>query len=186
MVYDLPVEEEKVKPHQITTLHLVCAMVLVFALLPVATGTLILRLLKNPLEVLWDTVRRRTPEPRWRDAMRFGCSMTLAGYGYPHLQVRGPSFPVEVRSQFDCDVWWNEVARGADGKLMATGHRTADVIALAPKLDAAIAKAIAESGATSIKQMGAVVKAAKAQLEGKTVDGKALSDLVRERLSKLS
>ena len=53
------------------------------------------------------------------------------------------------------------------------------------EMDAAITKAIAESGATSIKQMGAVVKAAKAQLEGKTVDGKALSDLVRERLSKL-
>jgi uncharacterized protein len=53
------------------------------------------------------------------------------------------------------------------------------------EMDAAITKAIAESGATSVKQMGAVVKAAKAQLEGKTVDGKALSDLVRERLSKL-
>ena len=53
------------------------------------------------------------------------------------------------------------------------------------EMDTAISKAIAESGATSIKQMGAVVKAAKAQLEGKTVDGKALSDLVRERLSKL-
>jgi uncharacterized protein len=53
------------------------------------------------------------------------------------------------------------------------------------EVDAAIAKAIAQSGATSIKQMGAVVKAAKAQLEGKTVDGKALSDSVRERLSKL-
>jgi hypothetical protein len=34
--------------------------------------------------------------------------------------------------------------------------------------------------------MGAVVKAAKAQLEGKAVDGKALSDLVRDRLSKLN
>jgi hypothetical protein len=53
------------------------------------------------------------------------------------------------------------------------------------EMDAAITKAIAESGATSVKQMGAVVKAAKARLEGKTVDGKALSDLVRERLSKL-
>ena len=41
------------------------------------------------------------------------------------------------------------------------------------------------NGANSIKQMGAVVKAAKSALEGKTVDGKALSDLVRERLSKL-
>ena len=58
--------------------------------------------------------------------------------------------------------------------------------ASAAEMDAAIAKAITETGATSIKQMGAVVKAAKAQLEGKTVDGKLLSDLVRERLSKLA
>jgi uncharacterized protein YqeY len=53
------------------------------------------------------------------------------------------------------------------------------------EMDAAIAKAITETGATSIKQMGAVVKAAKAGLEGKTVDGKALSDRVRDRLSKM-
>ncbi|HVO58273.1 MAG TPA: GatB/YqeY domain-containing protein [Dongiaceae bacterium] len=57
--------------------------------------------------------------------------------------------------------------------------------ASAEEMDAAIGKAIAETGATSIKQMGAVVKAAKTALEGKTVDGKALSDLVRDRLSKL-
>src|SRR5258705_11463290 len=58
--------------------------------------------------------------------------------------------------------------------------------ASAAEMDAAIVKAISESGATSIKQMGAVVKAAKTALEGKTVDGKALSDRVRDRLSKLS
>src|SRR5438094_10665749 len=45
--------------------------------------------------------------------------------------------------------------------------------ASAEEMDAAVTKAIADSGATSIKQMGAVVKAAKAELEGKTVDGKA-------------
>ena len=53
------------------------------------------------------------------------------------------------------------------------------------EMDAAIAKAISETGANSIKQMGAVVKGAKAALEGKTVDGKALSDRVRDHLSKL-
>jgi len=53
------------------------------------------------------------------------------------------------------------------------------------EMDVAVAKGIAETGANSMKQMGAVVKAAKTALEGKTVDGKALSDLVRERLSKL-
>ena len=51
------------------------------------------------------------------------------------------------------------------------------------EMDAAISKAIAETGASSMKQMGGVVKAAKAALEGKVVDGKALSDRVRARLS---
>jgi uncharacterized protein YqeY len=58
--------------------------------------------------------------------------------------------------------------------------------ASAAEMNAAIDKALAETGANSMKQMGAVVKAAKSALEGKLVDGKALSDLVRERLSKLS
>src|ERR1700744_1155089 len=49
------------------------------------------------------------------------------------------------------------------------------------EMDAAITKAIAETSATSMKQMGAVVKAAKAVLEGKNVDGKALRDRVRSR-----
>jgi len=43
--------------------------------------------------------------------------------------------------------------------------------------------AINEAGADSLKQMGAVIKAARARLEGKAVDGKVLSDRVRERLS---
>ena len=53
------------------------------------------------------------------------------------------------------------------------------------EMDAAITKAITDTGATSIKQMGAVVKAAREALTGKAVDGKALSDLVRDRLSKM-
>jgi uncharacterized protein len=48
----------------------------------------------------------------------------------------------------------------------------------------AIEAAIQESGADSLKQMGAVVKAARSRLEAKAVDGKALSDMVRQRLSK--
>ena len=52
------------------------------------------------------------------------------------------------------------------------------------ELHRAVEEAIAESGADSIKAMGAVVKAARAKLEGKSVDGKALSDRVRERLTK--
>lgn len=59
-------------------------------------------------------------------------------------------------------------------------------VASASEMEDATGKAIAETGAASIKQMGAVIKAARAHLEGKTVDGKALSDLVRERLTKLA
>ncbi len=50
------------------------------------------------------------------------------------------------------------------------------------EMDAAIAAAIAETGASSAKQMGAVIKAARAKLEGKTIDGKALSDRVKAKL----
>jgi uncharacterized protein len=53
------------------------------------------------------------------------------------------------------------------------------------EMDAAITKAIADTAANSMKQMGAVVKAAKEALTEKAVDGKALSDLVRGRLSKM-
>ena len=50
------------------------------------------------------------------------------------------------------------------------------------EIEAAIADALAETGATSPKQMGLVMKAAQARLAGKTVDGKVLSDKVRSRL----
>jgi len=50
------------------------------------------------------------------------------------------------------------------------------------ELDQAIEAAVGETGATSPKQMGAVIKAARARLAGKAVDGKMLSDRVRQRL----
>ncbi len=49
-------------------------------------------------------------------------------------------------------------------------------------MDAAIAAAMAETGITSLKQMGLVMKAVQEKLKGKTVDGKALSDKVRSKL----
>jgi len=47
----------------------------------------------------------------------------------------------------------------------------------------AIEDAMRETGATSIKDMGKVMKAAMAQLAGKTVDGARVSQLVKEKLS---
>ena len=51
------------------------------------------------------------------------------------------------------------------------------------EMQRAVEEAISETGADSLKQMGAVVKASRAKLEGKSVDGKALSERVRERLA---
>ena len=51
------------------------------------------------------------------------------------------------------------------------------------EIEAAIAAAISETGVNSIKQMGVVMKAAQAKLAGKTVDGLALSEKVRSKLS---
>jgi hypothetical protein len=51
------------------------------------------------------------------------------------------------------------------------------------EIDAAIAAAMSETGATTAKQMGLVMKAAQAKLAGKRVDGKALSDRVRSKLA---
>ena len=48
----------------------------------------------------------------------------------------------------------------------------------------AVEEAVTETGATSPKDMGAVMKAARARLQGQTVDGKALSDLVKARLAR--
>src|SRR6266498_735506 len=50
------------------------------------------------------------------------------------------------------------------------------------EIEQAIAAAIEETGVTSPKQMGVVMKAAQAKLKGKTVDGKALSEKVRSKL----
>jgi uncharacterized protein len=47
----------------------------------------------------------------------------------------------------------------------------------------AVDAAIAETGATSAKDMGRVMKAVMSGLAGKTVDGKAVNELVRKKLS---
>lgn len=51
------------------------------------------------------------------------------------------------------------------------------------ELEAAIAEALAETGATTAKQMGLVMNAVKAKLTGKRIDGRLLSGKVKEKLS---
>jgi uncharacterized protein YqeY len=50
------------------------------------------------------------------------------------------------------------------------------------EIDAAVAEAIAETGATSPKDMGKVMKAVMPKLAGKNADGKAVNEAVRRTL----
>ena len=128
----------------------------------VTSGAMILRLLKNPLETLLRTTRneklspefgvppsggpRARPSRAWRDGTPncFGASVTLAGYGYPFTQIKGPLVPLEIVTPFNqtnADVWWSEVERTAAGKLLAAGHRLGDFIGYGPDLPTALARA---------------------------------------------
>ena len=51
------------------------------------------------------------------------------------------------------------------------------------EIEAAVTAAIAETGASSIKDMGKVMKAAQAALAGKNADGKVVADTVKSKLA---
>ena len=54
--------------------------------------------------------------------------------------------------------------------------------ASAADIDAAIADAVAETGASSLKDLGKAMKAAMAKLAGKNADGRAVNEAVRRKL----
>ena len=51
------------------------------------------------------------------------------------------------------------------------------------EIEQAVAEAVVETGATSMKEMGIVMKAAQAKLAGKTVDGRIVSESVKAKLT---
>jgi hypothetical protein len=55
--------------------------------------------------------------------------------------------------------------------------------ATAVEINAAVEAAVAETGATSIKDMGNVMKAAMVKLAGKSADGRMVSDAVKSKLA---
>ena len=57
--------------------------------------------------------------------------------------------------------------------------------ASAAEIEAAVSAALVETGATTPKDMGKVMKAVQAGLAGKTADGRAVSEAVKARLSSL-
>ena len=55
--------------------------------------------------------------------------------------------------------------------------------ASAEEIEQAVLAAIAETGATSMKDMGKVMKAVQAALSGKNADGKQVSEIVKSKLA---
>jgi len=51
------------------------------------------------------------------------------------------------------------------------------------EIEQAVSEAIAEAGATSMKDMGAVMKASMAKLAGKNADGRLVSETVKKKLA---
>jgi uncharacterized protein YqeY len=82
---------------------------------------------------------------------------------------------------------------GSAGRQDLVDKETAEIVVLeryappaasAAELEKAVLEAIAETGATTPKDMGRVMKAVMSGLAGKTVDGKAVNELVRQKLAR--
>ena len=104
----------------------------------VTSTQMIMRFLKNPLQVINHTACNKDPEIQFRDDIQYGCSLTLVGYGYPYMTIHGPKLPVEITEPTSCDVWWNRVAENEQGQLITTGHRIADIVAVSASMGQAI------------------------------------------------
>lgn len=117
--------------------------------LGVTCGPMIMRMLKNPLDMLRAVIDGSNFSPDFNTDKPIGCSITLAGYGYPFLEVTGPAFPLilpTALSNDKGDVWLNEVKAGQvlpQPEVLADGHRLLDVNAFGFDKDTAVANAYA-------------------------------------------
>ena len=118
----------------------------------VTSGAMLLRMLADPYKVLLATSTNKKLDLEFTPGRNFGCSVTLAGHGYPWVHVRGPQLPIKVDGTFNCDVWWNEVSRDPEGKLLSTGHRIADVIGIGADLEEA--RTLAYNNIRKIRSLG--------------------------------
>lgn len=110
----------------------------------ITAGPMIVQAMSNPAQVLAAVCRNETPNIRFRDNARFGCSITLAGFGYPYISVTGPKLPITVEGDVSGSVLWSEVEMDSEQRLLMTGHRIADIYSLAPSLNEAISKSYRE------------------------------------------
>lgn len=109
--------------------------------LGVTNGLLLTGMLNNPFDVFLSCARDQRVRIDWTPGRAFGVSLTLAGFGYPYVRIEGPPLLVEIDGPLHSHLWWSEAERSTDGKLLATGHRIADINAWGDELEDAIEKA---------------------------------------------
>lgn len=111
--------------------------------LGVTCGTMIMSMLNNP-EALFNALSGKSFQPHFKSDKRIGVSVTLAGYGYPFLEVTGPAFPILIDNVSDADIWFNEVIPGNDKEILADGHRLLEINAYGDNLEKAVKRCYAQ------------------------------------------
>jgi len=107
----------------------------------ITTGPALCRMLKNPVETFLAVGHNRPLDISFIKGYEYACTLTLAGWGYPYTKMEGPSLLVQLLQEPTCDIWWNEVVSDRKGRTLMSGHRIADVVAVAASMQKAISLA---------------------------------------------
>lgn len=99
--------------------------------LGVTTGPLLLQMLANPVEFLIDVANDRRARPAWRPSRRFGASLSLAGFGYPHAIPDLPELPISIRAPLRSRLWWHQVRFDAKTGILFTDNRADSALRIA-------------------------------------------------------
>ena len=111
--------------------------------LGVTCGTMIMSMLNNPID-LFRALNGESFIPDFKASYRIGTSVTLAGYGYPFLEITGPAFPVLIEPYAQADIWFNEVTKGQNNDILADGHRLLEVNAYGESVEQALTHCYAQ------------------------------------------
>jgi len=106
--------------------------------LGITTGPALWRMLKNPVETILAVGLNKKLNIEFEPDKTHAANLTLAGWGYPYTKIEGPSLTVQLNGSPTCDIWWNEVVADRNGNRLMSGHRVADVIAVADTMQKAI------------------------------------------------
>ena len=94
----------------------------------VTSGPLIMRMLRNPYEAMIQIATNQKFSVEFLEGINFGCSISLAGHGFPYPEVGSPNVPITIEGDVDCDLWWNQVAlSNSKNHHVTLGQRILDI-----------------------------------------------------------